>query len=86
MFLMMTDRVVCPVEGSGTAPAMANVTTRSVVDYVMRIVAGLAIIIGALMIFSALAQGDLFGTVLGAVLIAGGVFYFRRPGRAHRMR
>lgn len=63
---------------------MVNVKTRSVVDYVLRIVAGLAIIIGALMIFSALAQGNLFGVVLGAVLIAGGGFYFKRPGRAHR--
>jgi hypothetical protein len=63
---------------------MAKVTTRSVVDYVLRLIAGLAIILGILMIFSALPQGNLFGVVLGAILIAGGVFYFKRPGRAHR--
>lgn len=65
---------------------MSHVKTRSVVDYVLRIAAGLAIIFGALMLFSAVARGDLFGIVLGAVLIAGGVFYFTRRGRTGRPR
>lgn len=63
---------------------MVNVKARPVVDYVVRLVAGVAAIVGALAIVSSLSRGDLFGVALGAVLLAGGAFVLKRPGRTHR--
>jgi hypothetical protein len=57
---------------------------KSVVAYFLRLISGLAVIVGALMVFSALARGDLFGVVLGVVLIIGGVVVLKRPGRTRK--
>jgi hypothetical protein len=63
---------------------MMDINGKSIGGYLLRIVAGVAIIFGVLMLVSSLARGDLFGIVLAVILIAGGAVVLKRPGRAHR--
>ena len=63
---------------------MMEVKAKSVGSYFLRLIAGLAVIIGGLMVFSSVARGDLFGIVLGIVLVVGGVAVLKRQGRAAR--
>jgi len=65
---------------------MVDVKAKSVAGYFLRLVAGLAVLFGILMVVSSVFRSDLFGIVLGAVLIAGGVFVLKRPTRAERAR
>ncbi|MFI5937283.1 hypothetical protein [Actinoplanes sp. NPDC051494] len=60
---------------------MVDVKAKSVLMYVVELLAGLAIILGVLMLVAGIFRADLFGGILGAVLIAIGVFVFKRPGR-----
>ena len=52
---------------------MVDSKAKSVGTYLLRLISGVAAILGALAIFSALARGDLFGVVLGVIFIVGGV-------------
>jgi uncharacterized membrane protein HdeD (DUF308 family) len=63
---------------------MVDIKARSVVSYVFELIAGLAIILGVLMLFAGVVRRDVSSGILGAVLIAGGVFVFKRPGRSRR--
>lgn len=60
---------------------MVDSKTRSVGNYILRLVSGVAVILGALAVFSALARGDLFGVVLGVIFIVGGVIGLRYSTR-----
>ncbi|MGC4890903.1 hypothetical protein [Micromonospora sp. DT227] len=53
---------------------------KAVGRYLLRLVGGVSVIIGLLMAFSSLTEGNLFGIVLSAVLIGGGVFALKRSG------
>ncbi|MCZ7438087.1 hypothetical protein O7598_16880 [Micromonospora sp. WMMC241] len=57
---------------------------KAVGRYLLRLVGGVAVIIGLLMAFSSLADGNLFGIVLSAVFIGGGVFALKRSGGSRR--
>jgi uncharacterized membrane protein HdeD (DUF308 family) len=59
---------------------MVNDRAKSAGSYVMRLVGGVAVILGVLMVFSTLAQGSLIGAALGVVFIAGGAYLVRRSG------
>ncbi|MCT2276680.1 hypothetical protein [Micromonospora chalcea] len=50
----------------------------------MRLVGGVAVILGLLGIFSTLAQGNLVGIVLSILFIGGGVFLLKRSGPDRR--
>jgi hypothetical protein len=63
---------------------MVDLKAKSVAGYLLELVAGLAAVIGVLMAVSAVVRGDLFGIILGVVLVAGAVFVFKRPGRDRR--
>lgn len=65
---------------------MVDIKARSVVGYLVELLAGLASIVGVLMLVSSVYRGDLFGIILAVVLVAGGVFVFKRPGRSRRTR
>ncbi|PTA42674.1 hypothetical protein [Micromonospora sp. RP3T] len=52
--------------------------------YLLRLVGGVSVIIGLLMVFGSLADGNLVGIVLSAVLIGGGVFALKRSGGPRR--
>ncbi|MEU1586915.1 hypothetical protein [Micromonospora sp. NPDC005710] len=60
---------------------MANGRGRFGGRYLMRLLGGVAVIFGILMLFSALTRGDLFGLGLGVVLVGGGAFLLKRSGR-----
>jgi hypothetical protein len=60
---------------------MVEVKAKSVLGYILELVAGLVIIIGVLMAVGGVIRTSLFGIILGVVLVAGGVFVFKRPGR-----
>lgn len=53
---------------------------KAVGRYLLRLVGGVSVIIGLLMAFSSLTDGNLVGIVLSAVLIGGGVFALKRSG------
>ncbi|WP_410813889.1 hypothetical protein [Micromonospora sp. 067-2] len=63
---------------------MANERVKSVGGYLMRLLGGVAVIIGILAAFSALAQGNPVGLVLAVAFIAGGAFLLKRSGRGSR--
>ncbi|MGY4908161.1 hypothetical protein [Micromonospora aurantiaca (nom. illeg.)] len=50
----------------------------------MRLVGGVAVILGLLGIFGTLAEGNLVGIVLSLVFIGGGVFLLKRSGPDRR--
>lgn len=56
----------------------------SVGRYVMRLVGGVAVIVGLLGIFGTLADGNLVGIVLSILFIGGGVFLLKRSGPDRR--
>ncbi|WP_431931527.1 hypothetical protein [Micromonospora sp. RP3T] len=57
---------------------------KAVGRYLLRLVGGVSVIIGLLMAFSSLTDGNLVGIVLSAVLIGGGVFALKRSGGPRR--
>ncbi|MEV0002902.1 hypothetical protein AB0H28_11510 [Micromonospora sp. NPDC050980] len=57
---------------------------KAVGRYLLRIVGVVAVICGLLMAVGSLADGNLVGIVLGAVLIGGGVFALKRSGGPRR--
>lgn len=61
---------------------MKDIIGRSVLSYALELIAGLAVIMGPLMIISAALRRDLLWGILGVVLLVGGVYVFKRPGRA----
>ncbi|MEU4472130.1 hypothetical protein [Micromonospora sp. NPDC023888] len=64
---------------------MANERVKSVGGYVMRLVGGVAVIVGLLGLFATLAQGNVTGLVLSIIFIVGGVVLLKRSpdlGRA----
>ncbi|MFI7218075.1 hypothetical protein [Micromonospora maritima] len=63
---------------------MVDSRGRSVGRYVMRLVGGVAVILGILGAFSSLADGNLVGIVLSALFLAGGVFLLKRSGDGGR--
>ncbi|MEU1811939.1 hypothetical protein [Micromonospora aurantiaca (nom. illeg.)] len=50
----------------------------------MRLVGGVAVILGLLGIFATLADGNLVGIVLSVLFIGGGVFLLKRSGGGRR--
>lgn len=80
----MAARAVCAIRALGTKQAMANERAKSVGGYLMRLIGGVAVILGILGIFSTLVRGNLIGTVLSVVFIVVGVFLLKRSGRAGR--
>jgi len=63
---------------------MMDARAKPVVEYFVRLIAGVTVLVGLLMVFSSPARGDLFGVVLGLVLAAGGAFVFKRSSRTRR--
>jgi hypothetical protein len=63
---------------------MVDISAKSVGSYLLRIISGLAVLVGILMAFSAIARGDLFGILLGVALVAGGVYGLKRSARTTR--
>ncbi|MEU8071089.1 hypothetical protein [Micromonospora sp. NPDC048169] len=63
---------------------MVDSRGKSVGRYLMRLVGGVAVILGLLGIFSTLAQGNLVGIVLSLVFIGGGVLLLKRSGGDRR--
>ncbi|WP_249998410.1 hypothetical protein [Actinoplanes sp. M2I2] len=61
---------------------MVDIKARSIFGYGLELLAGLAVVMGILMIISAVLRRDLLWGVIGVVLTAGAVFVFKRPGRA----
>jgi hypothetical protein len=61
---------------------MVDIKGKSVLGYILELIAGLAVIMGPIMIISAVIRHDILWGILGAVLLAGGVWVFKRPGRA----
>jgi hypothetical protein len=61
---------------------MVDIKAKSVANYLLEIIAGLAIILGVLMLVSSVIRADLFGIAFAVVLIVGGAFVLKRPGRA----
>ncbi|MEU7586854.1 hypothetical protein AB0A95_11190 [Micromonospora sp. NPDC049230] len=57
---------------------MANERVKSVGGYFMRLVGGVAVILGLLGIFATLAQGNVTGLVLSIIFIVGGVVLLKR--------
>ncbi|MET7951023.1 hypothetical protein [Micromonospora sp. NPDC005324] len=65
---------------------MVNERGRLVGGYLMRLIGGLAVIFGLLMLFSALSRGDIIGLVLGGVFVVGGAFLLTRSGKIGRVK
>lgn len=63
---------------------MVDSRGKTVGRYLLRLVGGVAVIVGLLMAFSSLADGNLVGIVLSAVFIGGGVFALKRSGGPRR--
>ncbi|MGC4896700.1 hypothetical protein [Micromonospora sp. DT31] len=63
---------------------MVDSRGKSVGRYLMRLVGGVAVIVGLLGAVSSLADGNLVGIVLSAVFIGGGVFLLKRSGGSPR--
>ncbi|MEU7614033.1 hypothetical protein [Micromonospora sp. NPDC049204] len=66
---------------------MANERVKSVGGYFMRLVGGVAVIVGLLGLFATLAQGNVTGLVLSIIFVVGGVVLLKRSpdlGRAGR--
>ncbi|KAB1909570.1 hypothetical protein F8279_03220 [Micromonospora sp. AMSO1212t] len=63
---------------------MVDSRGKSVGRYVMRLVGGVAVVLGLLGIFGTLADGNLVGIVLSLVFIGGGVFLLKRSGPDRR--
>lgn len=61
---------------------MVDIKGRSVLGYLAELAAGLAVVMGALMIIAAVVRRDVFSGILGVVLLGGGIFVIKRPGRA----
>ncbi|MEV4350598.1 hypothetical protein AB0J83_39580 [Actinoplanes sp. NPDC049596] len=61
---------------------MVDIKAKSVLGYLLELAAGLAIIVGVLMLVSSVYRGDLFGILLAVVLTVGGILVFKRPGRS----
>ncbi|MEU4790628.1 hypothetical protein AB0F95_13095 [Micromonospora tulbaghiae] len=59
---------------------MVDSRGKSVGRYLMRLVGGVAVILGLLGIFGTLADGNLVGIVLSLVFIGGGIFLLKRSG------
>ncbi|MEW2590457.1 hypothetical protein AB0893_08585 [Micromonospora aurantiaca] len=63
---------------------MVDSRGKSVGRYLMRLVGGVAVILGLLGIFATLADGNLVGIVLSVLFIGGGVFLLKRSGPDRR--
>ncbi|MFG1677424.1 hypothetical protein [Micromonospora sp. NPDC049282] len=63
---------------------MVDSRGKAVGRYLLRLVGGVSVICGLLMAFGSLADGNLVGIVLSAVLIGGGVFALKRSGSPRR--
>jgi hypothetical protein len=61
---------------------MVDIKGKSVVGYIFELLAGLAVVMGPLMIIAAVINRDVLWGALGAVLTVGGLIVFKRPGRA----
>jgi hypothetical protein len=59
---------------------MVDTRAKSVGRYLMRLVGGVLVILGALAIFGTLSQGNLTGAAIGAVFIIVGALLFKRSG------
>ncbi|MET8044730.1 hypothetical protein ABZU25_28160 [Micromonospora sp. NPDC005215] len=59
---------------------MANERVKSVGGYFMRLLGGVAVIVGLLGLFAVLAQGNLIGVVLSIIFIVGGAILLKRSG------
>ncbi|MEW2429653.1 hypothetical protein AB0877_16710 [Micromonospora sp. NPDC047644] len=65
---------------------MANRRGTLVGHYLMRLIGGVAVIFGILMLFSALSRSDLIGLALGVVLVGGGAYLLKRSGKTGRVK
>ncbi|WP_430503119.1 hypothetical protein ACQRWP_16650 [Micromonospora trifolii] len=65
---------------------MVNERGRLVGGYLMRLIGGVAVIFGLLMLFTALSRGDIIGLVLGGVFVVGGAFLLKRSSKIGRGR
>ncbi|MET8234641.1 hypothetical protein ABZS77_28595 [Micromonospora sp. NPDC005298] len=63
---------------------MTNERRMSVGDYVLRLVGGVAVIVGLLGIFGTLAEGNVVGMILSGIFIVGGVVALKRSGPSGR--
>ncbi|MFG1867170.1 hypothetical protein [Micromonospora arborensis] len=63
---------------------MANERVKSVGGYIMRLLGGVAIIVGILMFFGTLPEGNLVGVVLSIAFVAGGAVLLKRSGGGSR--
>ena len=61
---------------------MVDTKAKPVGSYLLELLAGLAVIVGPLMILSGVFRQDVVTGILGVALTVGGVFVFKRPGRA----
>lgn len=61
---------------------MVDITAKSVAVYILQLVAGLAVVLGALMLVVGIIKVDVIGIVLGLVLVVGSVLVLKRPRRA----
>ncbi|MGC4746778.1 hypothetical protein ACLQ28_14095 [Micromonospora sp. DT201] len=63
---------------------MADERAKSVGGYFMRLLGGVAIIVGILMFFGTLPEGNLVGVVLSIAFVAGGAVLLKRSGGGGR--
>jgi hypothetical protein len=65
---------------------MVNERAKSVGGYFMRLLGGVALILGILGVFSALSNGNLIGVALSIAFIVVGGILLQRSGRSDRAR
>jgi hypothetical protein len=65
---------------------MANERMKSVGGYFLRLLGGVAVILGILGIFTALSQGNLIGVAFSLAFIIGGAALLKYSGRSNRAR
>ncbi|MEU4401029.1 hypothetical protein [Micromonospora orduensis] len=63
---------------------MTNERGMSVGSYVLRLVGGVAVIVGILGFFGTLTEGNIVGLVLSVIFVVGGIVALRRSGGTRR--
>jgi hypothetical protein len=63
---------------------MADARVKAVGGYFLRLVGGVAVILGVLGVFASLSQGNLIGAALSVAFIAGGAFMVKKSGGMSR--
>ncbi|MFF5056956.1 hypothetical protein ACFY1S_27595 [Micromonospora sp. NPDC000663] len=65
---------------------MTNERVRSLGGYFMRLLGGVAVIVGILGFFATLTEGNLVGLVLSVIFVVGGAVALKRSGGTRRAR